>query len=211
MISAAGGALDDAALVVNVFIALGTVGAASVALWLDLRARGDAARNTEDARRISRRQVIAVYRPRPAPPVDSPARVEVVNGSSEVINTVRVQVFFQPWASGANNTSATWVGSGEGFAPYLLSGSMHAEQGDFRPLDLHSRVDMTSTVLTEFPHSTVRIQLTWIDSRGLYWARNNSEEPYETDGAKPGRDVAQYRDPPVGRLTRLRRKFRLGR
>lgn len=149
--------------------------------------------------------------PRPAPPVDSPARVEVVNGSSEVINTVRVQVFFQPWASGANNTSAMWVGSGEGFAPYLLSGTMHAEQGDFRPLDLHSRVDMTSTVLPEFPHSTVRIQLTWIDSRGMYWARNNSEEPYETDGAKPGRDVAQFRDPPVGRLTRLRRKFRLGR
>jgi len=65
MISAAGGALDDAAFVVNVFIALGTVGAASVALWLGLRARGDAVRNTEDARRISRRQVIAVYRPAP--------------------------------------------------------------------------------------------------------------------------------------------------
>jgi len=65
MISAAGGALDDAAFVVNVVIALGTVGAASVALWLGLRARGDAARNTEDARRISRRQVIAVYRPAP--------------------------------------------------------------------------------------------------------------------------------------------------
>jgi len=210
MIEAAGGALDDAAFVVNVFIALGTVGAASVALWLGLRARGDAARHAEDARRTSRRQVIAVYRPRAALPGGQPARVEIVNGSSEVINTVRIQIGYHPWASG--NQPTAWVSAGEGVVPYLLSGAMRAEEGDFRPTGPPDwQPDMTSTVRPDFPDSTLRIQLTWIDSRGMYWARNNSEEPYETDGAKPGRDVAQYRDPPVGRLTRLRRRFRLGR
>jgi hypothetical protein len=96
MISAAGGALDDAAFVVNIFIALGTVGAASVALWLGVRARGDAAKREEAAQRVSRRQVIAVYRPYQTPPATAPSRVEVVNGSSEVINTVRVQISYQP-------------------------------------------------------------------------------------------------------------------
>jgi hypothetical protein len=87
---------------------------------------------------------------------------------------------------------------------------MHAEEGNFRPMGPPDwRADMASIVIPDFPHSTVRIQLTWIDSRGMYWARNNSEEPYETTGAKPGRDVALYRDSPVDWRTRLRRRFHL--
>lgn len=78
-----------AGLVVNVFIALGTVGAAGVALWLGLQARKASTVQEREYRQNLNRQVLCIY---------SPARrhidswVEVVNASPEPITSVQVQV-----------------------------------------------------------------------------------------------------------------------
>lgn len=190
---AEGGALADAGLVVNILIAVGTIGAASVALWLGVQARRASAAHTREARQKLNRQVICIYTP-PQPGIGS--SVEVVNASPEVVTRVVIQVRARAAAGQDPARPPAWqwrdqaLTSDFSTVSYLLPGTREVREGAFWPQS--STGDDPADGRTPVPvdPSRVELELIWQDSYGDVWnKRTSSHEAFPTSWAAPWRDL----------------------
>jgi len=85
---------------------------------------------------------------------------------------------------------------------YLARLDTFRTQGSFHGLHDKGQLDRSTFVSPNI--WDVHTLLAWKDAHGQWWARRDGGDPYETDGAKPGRDTDAYRYPPTrhGRLLR---------
>lgn len=189
--------MDVASLVVNIFIALGTIGAASVALWLGIQAQRASIGQAREARQKLTRQVIAIYHP---PYGESSPSVEVINASQEVITRVMVHVsvsiYPEPedpsdqlawdWEDKIPTSDFSNIG-------YLLPAANAILHGRFR----RGQPDVSAEPGTPDPRPfvddvtpyDVDLELIWEDSYGDVWNKGRGEAAFPTSWAAPWRDL----------------------
>lgn len=186
-----GGALADAGLVVDILIAVGTIGAALVALRLGVQAQRATGAQECAARMKLNRQVLCLYvrdnaGQRPG--------IQVVNASPEPVTHLLVQVTaLAPSDEMEGNVWWEWDNKALNGYPtmsYLLSGAVRELSGAFRP-----RLDPDADPVSRRGSGAVdvdgvSVSLTWQDAYGDVWQkRARNDEAFPTDLAKPGRDL----------------------
>jgi hypothetical protein len=187
-IVASGGALDDATFVVNVFIAIGTIGATSVALWLAWSARLASVREGWRRREQSARQVVGVLR---VPDDRTQFDLDIVNGGSDVIVKVSAMVDYLDHSALGSPHNYSWRRDSESAIPFILGSDSATSTGQ-----LSSYVaGETPLVIPEDFIFQADLLLWWQDSGGAYWARRGLNDPYITEGAMPGRVIKDFYAP----------------
>lgn len=185
-----GGALADATFVVNLAIAVGTIGAASVALWLGVRAANAERRRELDAQVRGRRQTFAVFLPRVDGTVPT-SGVEVVNGSDEAISGIAVLATILPSAA---QPDAQWrmFGDAEEYpnVRYLLAGERRVVLGRFQSVT-KAPDDPEFSIWPKRPND-ISVQISWLDTRGAGWTRVDLNEPFASSPAMPGRPLRGF-------------------
>ncbi len=163
---------------VNVGIAASTLLAALVALYLGITARRDQRERDDSEEAAERRQIALVIQE------GSQGRwlLEVVNGSSDLINNLIVEVY--------GPSDARWVPNG-GLPLYISRlNTFGPVECYFRRVKADGTIDDNGWVGVE--RFQLRSLLAWTDAHGQWWARRDGGDPYKTDGAKPGRDTAAF-------------------
>jgi hypothetical protein len=203
VITAAGGALDDAGFVVNILVAIGTLLAAGIALWLGLYAQAEGTRREKTSEQHQRRQIIAVLNRTPNRQQGQPwATLDMVNGSDHVISEVRYQLRYPPHDYG------TWmVTGGQTLPTFMLPQTSHRVTGSFHEMGPNG---LRTDTFVNPENVTVQSIFWWRDARGDFWARVDGGEPFRTSGAVPGRIIPDTWSPTPETLgQRIRRKLGL--
>ena len=182
-------------------IAIGTIGAASVALSLGRRAQRASAAQAREARLKLTRQVLAVPRPPTStlrhaaevmPDPYGNTDVEVVNASPEVITSVMIVVHALNSAL-LERIDWEWEDQSLGFPliRYLLPGQREVLSGGFvnAPPPGGDYSPDKPKVTVEVDPSNMELELMWQDSYGEVWNRRGSNEVFPTSWARPRRDL----------------------
>lgn len=195
------GALDVASFVVNIFVALGTLLAALIALWLGLAAMSQSEARENRLERADRRQVtLTVTRAMDQRPEWDKTRVEVINGSSSLISNVAIELHFAfdgpwrfQWGPGEPPTHVA-ARSSESAA-----GSFYCQypEGDPKHLGPERKIVPDSEV--------VHWLMVWQDAHGRWWGRRDGGEPLPTDGPLRPNAFLGYAAPP--RRARFRERL----
>jgi hypothetical protein len=193
MTLADGGAIGDWTLAADWFVAVGTIGAVSLALVLAGSDRRATVRSQRDTRQRQTRQVVGVFIP--GNPVEPRERVEAFNGSGEVISRVLFQVRLQRNETSADVQQGSFVwewddpdSNGLPTIPYLAAGERVALTGSFWPSDGSGHADHTrQSAPTD--QGKVTVSIAWQDSHGDVWFRLRDEPAFPTTWTYPGRDI----------------------
>ena len=193
MAVAVGGTLDDWNFGINILVAVGTIGAVIVALWLGVHAEGEKKRERLEVARWNARQVISVIRawidwePRAGLAQHGPG-LEIVNGSNEVITEVRADVRIRPLASGTTGFTWEWTGRAGDRLAYLMPGQHDDLQGE--PHDEHGRrVERLDAV-----RSAMVVIISWQDGHGTHWTRYDNGEPSVSSPTSPPLPLEPFLD-----------------
>jgi hypothetical protein len=191
---AIGGTLDDWNFAIEVLVAVGTIGAVVVALWLGVHAEGEKKRERNEAARWNARQVISVVRawvewePRGGGIPGHGPGLEIVNGSNEVITEVRADVQIRPLPNGMTGFTWHWIGSTGNRLAYLMPGQHDHLEGE--PHDEHERrVERFETI-----RSSMVVAISWQDGHGTHWTRHDNGEPIISSPAYPPGPPAPFLD-----------------
>jgi hypothetical protein len=175
-------AYDYWTLAVNACVAAGTIGAVVVALWLGLASRTEDANREARRERAERRQVAVVLRPNPDRQAGGDyATVDVVNGSTELVSNVTIEL------TARANPKVAWLWRAEGPPPYLTAKGTYRASGSYHVVKPDGTADRSSFV--DVARNNLHWMMAWQDPHGVWWARRDGGEPYRSDGAEPGRDV----------------------
>jgi hypothetical protein len=190
---------DVASVVVNIFIAIATLLAAGVALYLGLAARHAEQERDERQASSERRQIAVVVTPTEnRQPGEEWATIDVINGRPDVITNIVIALL-------ANNLGWHWT---QQPPSYLVRQDRFRTTGSFHKLDDKMQLDRSTFVSVN--SWEVHTLFAWKDAHGQLWARRDGSSPYMTDGVKPGRDTEAYLYRPT-RRERLLKKLKLSR
>lgn len=193
---ASGGALDDANFAIQVVVAIGTLGAATAAVWLGLRAEGEKKRQRRDAAHWNARQVISVIRPwvrsGDGPPSGGGPALEIVNGSTEAITNVRAEIAAEPRGADPaaelrDNIGWEWSRDVTPRADYLLPSQSEYLRG--HGMRNGVRVHRLKWIEDEVTFHTL---IAWLDGHGTHWTRYYNGEPFISSAAAPHRDLQTF-------------------
>lgn len=195
MTLAGGGDYTVPNLVINVFIAVGTIAAAVVAAWLGLQAQRASRVQAREARLKNNRQVIGVYKT--AGEGGGPT-VEVINAGPEVITRVVVEVHHRPTVQGTDVLPLVWEWADPVLAEhptvdYLLPGGRVDLAGSFRPRTESGADPVDGPAPVSVETQAVDLGLIWEDSYGQVWNKRGGDEAFPTGWAAPFRDLRNFR------------------
>jgi hypothetical protein len=188
---AAGGTLDDWQFVVNLLVAVGTVGAVIVSLMLARRASRLRHAEHERDQLVSARQVVAVLRRSSRSDAEAPtsSRVRVVNSGPTTILDVQVKVALHTDHGAPDDAPSTawrWVWERRDWLDFLEPGGREDLRGGLVPKSsdesdnhdnpvAHERPD--SSVIPAWAKDQILLTVTWQDGHGMRWSRTNNQEP----------------------------------
>lgn len=178
---------ENVQLFTDVAIAVGTIAAALAAVWLGRRAIRDQQTRDQRATEHANRQVFAYFHRTNAVEgrPQGPPTVEIVNGSTESIS--RITVLPSLFDLNGDDVGWSWL---EGdphdqvFVPFLLSGERRFALGQpFSYLGSNRVFPMNEL-------GDARVTISWTDSHGETFTREDFERPYASSPAMPGRAIA---------------------
>jgi hypothetical protein len=193
-------AFDVASLVVNAFVAFGTLSAAAIALWLGLAGMSETAARMNRLERAERRQVtLKVSQTNDHRPLTDKAIVEVINDSSGLILNVSVELSMnvdQPggfqWGERPQPTHVAARSSETGTGIFY-----------FGVRDGESKALGDRTITLPKPEE-IRWSLGWQDADGRWWGRADGGEPVVMYGPLGEKEIA-VSAPPTRRARVLKR------